>query len=634
LQVAADAWAMELDSPVDIEIHASFDTDLPCGSGGATLGVGGPARGWATYPGPPEPGLEADHLYPIALANKRTGMDLCPPAGSCSTTHDIRVRFSSLIDDNTACGYARDFYYGLDANPGSDLDFLAVALHEVAHGFGFVSFVDKTTGEKAKITILPSTTVYLDDPYDDHVENHSTGLFFPDMTDAERLAAMVNTGNLHWVGPVVAATSTFLTSGRGLDGHVQLYAPSPVSSGSTLSHWSTSLAPDDLMEPFLTGPNHDLTLSRALLADIGWTDCGTGTLESGETCDDGNLVSGDGCDVTCQVELCFTCTGLPSSCTPDDGASCDDGDVCTTGDVCGGGTCAGTLVCPEVDHYLTYKVKVTPLTPKFVAFGTAAAPVQLRSDFHSATVEVDDLQAANVSKPVALGLPADKNGEGINDPLGVNALHLEEYAIKSVSGSPTSPPFAPLVSTTNQCGALLLAVGKPASLLVPTEKDLGSPPPAPSAPTVDHFKCYKAKPSTSGPLFPKGVQAVVTDQFVADRRYDLKKVTKLCVPVDKLGAPTDKNGATVSFTPATRHSPHTADSLVCYQAKPAKKLIVQTGCGPTTPGDPGTTIVPPQPKHAKVLGMYLANQFGPGRLDTVKENELCIPTATTCTNCP
>jgi hypothetical protein len=56
----------------------------------------------------------------------------------------------------------------------------------------------------------------------------------------------------------------------------------------------------------------------------------------------------------------------------------------------------------------------------------------------------------------------------------------------------------------------------------------------------------------------------------------------------------DKNGEGI---------PRQGDALVCYEAKPAKG----------------------QPKHAKRGGVHVNHQFGPAQLDTVKEEELCLP---------
>lgn len=43
--------------------------------------------------------------------------------------------------------------------------------------------------------------------------------------------------------------------------------------------------------------------------------CGNGVLESYENCEDGNLTNGDGCSDRCRIEPCWTCSGLPSTCT-------------------------------------------------------------------------------------------------------------------------------------------------------------------------------------------------------------------------------------------------------------------------------------------------------------------------------
>ena len=47
-------------------------------------------------------------------------------------------------------------------------------------------------------------------------------------------------------------------------------APNPRQPGSSVSHFSDSLSPDELMEPRHTDPLHDVGLAKELLADIGW----------------------------------------------------------------------------------------------------------------------------------------------------------------------------------------------------------------------------------------------------------------------------------------------------------------------------------------------------------------------------
>jgi hypothetical protein len=270
------------------------------------------------------------------------------------------------------------------------------------------------------------------------------------------------------------------------------------------------------------------------------------------------------------------------------------------------------------DHFMFYRVTGTTCGPDYQKFG----PVQL----------ADQLDSANytILAPKGLGLPADKNLEGVAD----DVTHLTEYKVKR---SPGEPGFQSLVDVqvVNQCNDLLVEVKKPVSVLVPTNKSLvGSiPPPVEMDHEVDHFLCYKAKAQrvrSDGlvlPKFPRGIQVDVADQFES-RRYDLKKVTKLCVPVAKSGSPSIMCGPTAGtakpIAGATIRNP--ANHLLCYKAKPAARSITQAGCGPAFPNDPGVPI-PLQPPHTPRLGVHLNNQLGPLVLDTIREREFCIPSA-------
>jgi hypothetical protein len=272
----------------------------------------------------------------------------------------------------------------------------------------------------------------------------------------------------------------------------------------------------------------------------------------------------------------------------------------------GRGACAP----PPLDHVTLYKVKTSKLGDKFVRFGS----VVLTDAFQTSA-------PYQVTKPVRLGLPSNKNGEGVNDA----DTHREEFQVKPVKGGPEFAPRA--VHVVNQCNDLVVDVAKPVSLLVPTAKSLTAPvvAPDPVHHNLEHFLCYQAKAETK---LAKGIQVDVADQFQT-RRYDLLKVTKVCNAVDKAGTPTFLSGPTKGdpkpITAAVRTTPD--QHLVCYQAKLASKAIAQTGCGPTTPGDKGTTIVPAQAKHTPVTGLYVANQFGAERLDTVGVTEFCIPSS-------
>lgn len=236
-----------------------------------------------------------------------------------------------------------------------------------------------------------------------------------------------------------------------------------------------------------------------------------------------------------------------------------------------------TLTIQPLDHYLCYKAKVTP--------GTGfqpPSPVNLVDQFGAGTAEVQ--------KPESLCTPVEKNGEARVD----QDTHLVGYQLKPQKaqhvGLEIRNQFHPAPN-----GTLFVDTVKADRLLVPAAKSHVSPPPAPNPAghEVDHYKCYTVKRADGSTFTP--VQDVdLVDQFIeaqlpVAKRFDLKKPTRLCAPVDK-------NGSGIK---------HPVNHLVCYQAKP----------------------VAGQPRHARQPGLYLADQFGAVRLDTVQDEELCVPSS-------
>jgi cysteine-rich repeat protein len=258
----------------------------------------------------------------------------------------------------------------------------------------------------------------------------------------------------------------------------------------------------------------------------------------------------------------------------------------------------------DPDHFLFYSTAPADGAPKFLKFG----PVHLEDQFGAGDYDV--------VKPIALGLPADEAAIGLTFP----DTHLQEFAIKAEKG--TSFEKREDVRVTNACNDVLVEVTKPVSLLLPASKELQ--PPAGTPPTgADHYLCYKVKAQST---LPKGMQIHATDQFQT-RRYDLKKLTKLCVPTGKSGSPVllagDDKGAPFPITPATVLNP--ALHLLCYQAKPATKIIPQNACSPWVPKEKGTKIEPKPAKHAPRTDVLVTGQFGTLEVDTKKEVQLCVP---------
>ncbi len=249
-QEAANRWALRVSSAVTILVDGQMDPLLPCDGGGALLGFAGPTSVFRDFTGAPV----ASTWFGQAEANALHGSDL--DAGNS----DIAATFNSDIDNGCLPGVT-GWYYGFDNNPpAGKIDLMPTLLHEIGHGLGFLTFVDITTGAEL---------LGFDDTFERFLEDHSLGLMWPGMSNAQRLASSTDTGDLHWVGANVAAASSVLSAGK-VGTHVRMYAPNPQEGGSSVSHWDTVLTPDELMEPIDTGTLFK-DLTEAAYKDMGWT---------------------------------------------------------------------------------------------------------------------------------------------------------------------------------------------------------------------------------------------------------------------------------------------------------------------------------------------------------------------------
>jgi len=286
-QYAADLWGARVDTDVTIRVQASFDP-LQCNSFGAVLGAAGPTTAHANFVGAPS----ASTWYAASLANAITNSD------NNGGEVEIEAFFNSNLGQPN-CLAGTFFYYGLDGNEGLNIDFVTVLTHELGHGLGFLSFVNPNTGQE------PSG---LTDAYSAHLEDHSTGNLFPDMTDFQRATAAVDTDDLHWTGPAAVDAGDVLTAGRHTSGHIRMYAPNPVEPGSSVSHWDKSLSPNQIMEPSFTNALHNIDLELALFDDLGYPSifpCGDATQDGMLSASDALLALNVSVDIgTCIETLC------------------------------------------------------------------------------------------------------------------------------------------------------------------------------------------------------------------------------------------------------------------------------------------------------------------------------------------
>ena len=107
----------------------------------------------------------------------------------------------------------------------------------------------------------------------------------------------------------------------------------------------------------------------------------------------------------------------------------------------------------NLDHLKLYRAKRTPGTPKFQ-----------RLDVNLADQFLEGIVAVTLQKPVRLGVPTDKNGEGITDA----DAHLTCYSLKAQKFNKRD------VDVVNQFGQFKLTVKKPNMLCVPSDKQVVS----------------------------------------------------------------------------------------------------------------------------------------------------------------
>ena len=181
-QQAAAIWGGLLPSSVVIQVRAQFNPQT-CSATSAVLGSAGPVTAHRDFAGAPFAGT----WYHQALANRLFGADLSAP------NPDINATFNSNID--AGCfGPGLVWYYGFDGNEGANIELLPVVLHEIGHGLGFSTLVDLTTG---------ALNGGFPDAYSRFMFDNTVGLHWNQMTNAQRQASAVNTGNVVWDGPAV-----------------------------------------------------------------------------------------------------------------------------------------------------------------------------------------------------------------------------------------------------------------------------------------------------------------------------------------------------------------------------------------------------------------------------------------------
>jgi hypothetical protein len=255
-QKATDILETFLDIQMDVKVDASFSS-MTCSAGSGVLGSAGSKSGHINTENAPL----ANTIYPIALANNLALQDYN------STSAEISATFNANIDNNANCLNGVNWYYGYDdptlagAAYVNDISFLSVVIHELLHGLGVSSWVSSNG----------ALTAGFMDAYSANLYDQTSSKSWSAMNNSERQASMTNTDNLVWTGSHVNTSTAALALTDGMNTNkVEMYAPSPYEIGSSVSHFSTSATPNEIMEPsyteFLTTPG----MATQLLQDMGW----------------------------------------------------------------------------------------------------------------------------------------------------------------------------------------------------------------------------------------------------------------------------------------------------------------------------------------------------------------------------
>jgi hypothetical protein len=208
-QLAATLWGATLTSDVPIFVGARF-TPLTCTATGAILGSASATAVFANFAA----GIPLNTWHHSALADSIAGIDLRPGFT------DINTNFNSNLNGNPACLGGRGWYYGLDGNEGTNIDFLAVLTHELAHGLGHSGFVSLGSG---------ANLAGLTDVYSSNTQDDVTGLRWNLMTNAQRQASALNCRNVSWAGAsATAIAADYLAPGTPL---LNVHAPASIARG-------------------------------------------------------------------------------------------------------------------------------------------------------------------------------------------------------------------------------------------------------------------------------------------------------------------------------------------------------------------------------------------------------------------
>ena len=191
-QFAMDMWGGVLESPVTINVQASF-APLACTASSGTLASAGTSTVLTGTIG-----ARPARSYGSALVDAISGYDVIEDIyGSAYAGYpDIVSQFNGKLGQ-TGCLDGMSWYFGLDgATPAGQVNFLNVVMHEIGHGLGVQGFLNRTTtSANFGANSYSAIDVFTANAYDNVINKP-----FSAMTPLERKAALLAPGRTVWTG--------------------------------------------------------------------------------------------------------------------------------------------------------------------------------------------------------------------------------------------------------------------------------------------------------------------------------------------------------------------------------------------------------------------------------------------------